>query len=574
MNETLYELFHSAVAAMGDSESARGPRPLIRTMHSLAAIDDVELSDNDERTIWDTIISDDPNETVQLEFGRLLRRWDTFESAAWIGETLSHSEERRNLIYGALDVPDRIIERIVQLFPRAKPPPRSIVIANTHAEWYSLDRQSGHDFYWRHFADYLDKISGWPEVSVNALNRATTKIVERLSDPEQPEIFGVRGLVVGYVQSGKTANFTAVTAKAADAGYRLIIILAGTLNVLRSQTQRRIDKELVGRELLDASGNNEYTEDRDWPDKFISFGGIPSELGYFDWARLTDSQSDYKKLHHGIQALEFDRRFPDRLFNDPSNLHHSTARVIVIKKIPSVMQKLNADLGRIRAALEEIPTLIIDDESDQASVNTRDPKSTIEKQRTATNREIVKLLKLLPRAQYIGYTATPFANVFVDPSDAEDLFPKDFIVALPRPAGYMGVRDFFDFADDWSDLTDDELPDSYMSNERAFVRDVRGEDTDDNNLKKAISSFILSGAIKLYRSENGIDVSTTHHTMLVHKSVRQVDHEDDAAQVEGVYLKLTGAAASLYSTLKSLWQSDFEKVSTEREIKIKHPREF
>ena len=574
MNDNLYELFHSAVAAMGESESDRGPRPLFSTMKSLASIDGIELDASDEQSLWDAIISQDPNESAQLEFGRLLRRWDTFENAAWIGGTSSHSKERRDLIYSKLDVPEGILEQLVPLFPMAKPPPRSIVIAKTHEEWYSLDRQGGHNFYWTHFAKYLEDISGWPEISIDSLNKATTSVVERLSDPERPEIYGVRGLVVGYVQSGKTANFTAVTAKAADAGYRLIIILAGTLNVLRSQTQRRVDKELVGRELLDASGNNEYTEDRDWPDKFISFGELPSELGYFDWARLTDSRADYKKLHHGIQALEFDRRFPDRLFNDPANLHQSTARIIVIKKIPSVTQKLNTDLGRIRAALEEIPTLIIDDESDQASVNTRDPKSSFEKQRTATNREIVKLLKILPRAQYIGYTATPFANVFVDPSDAEDLFPKDFIVALPRPEGYMGVRDFFDFSDDWGDLPDEELPDGYQSNERAFVRDLRGEDTDDDNLKKAISSFILSGAIKLYRAENRIPVSTTHHTMLVHKSVKQVDHEDDAAQVEGVYLKLRGGSASLYATLKKLWENDFKKVSEVREVEIKHPKTF
>jgi hypothetical protein len=543
-------------------------------MKSLASIDGATLDADDEQNLWASIVSDDPNEPSQLELGRVLRRWDTFEKALWLEGTDSHSKARRELVYRKLNAPEDILGQFETLFPMAKPPPRSIVIAESHEDWYTLDRQGGHNFYWMHFAKYLEDISDWPEISIDSLDKATTSIVERLSDPERPAIYGVRGLVVGYVQSGKTANFTAVTAKAADAGYRLIIILAGTLNVLRSQTQRRVDKELVGRELLEASGNNEYTEDRDWPEKFISFGTLPSELGYFDWARLTDSKADYKYLHHGIQALEFDRRFPDRLFNDPSNLHQSTARIIVIKKIPSVMKKLNADLGRIRAALEEIPTLIIDDESDQASVNTRDPKSSVEKQRTATNREIVNLLKILPRAQYIGYTATPFANVFVDPSDAEDLFPKDFIVALARPEGYMGVRDFFDFADDWSDLPDEELPDGYLSNERAFVRDVRGEDTNDNNLKKAISSFILSGAIKLYRAANGIPVSTTHHTMLVHKSVKQVDHESDAVQVESAYHKLNRGSAAFYSTLKKLWLEDFKKVSEVRELEIKHPKDF
>lgn len=574
MDEALYQMFHSALAAMGGSEGSRGPRPLFETMKSLASIDGVDLTSENERALWAAVTSDNPNDSAQLELGRLLRRWDTFEHASWINATASHSGDRRSIVYEMLAIPESLIDRLGQIFPMAKPPPRSIVIAEHHTEWYTLERQGSHDFYWTSFARYLDRISDWPEVSIDSLNKATSSIVERLSDPEVPDIYPVRGLVVGYVQSGKTANFTAVTAKAADAGYRLIIILAGTLNVLRSQTQRRVDKELVGRELLEASGTNEYTEDRDWPDKFVSYDSLPSELGYFDWARLTDSQADYQSLRHGIQALEFDRRFADRRFNDPMNLHPAQARIIVIKKIPSVMKKLNADLGRIRAALEEIPTLIIDDESDQASVNTRDPKSGIEKQRTATNDEIVKLLRILPRAQYIGYTATPFANVFVDPSDAEDLFPKDFIIALPRPEGYMGVRDFFDFADDWGDLPDEELPAGYLSNERAFVRDVYGEDTDDDNLKKAILSFILSGALKLYRVANGIPVSTTHHTMLVHKSVKQADHIDDAVQVEGVYHNLNRGSESFYANLKTLWRDDFKKVSSTREPEISQPESF
>lgn len=574
MKPDLSQLFHSAIESMGDSEAGLGPRPLFKTMKSLASIDDVDLEAVDEQNTWRAIMSEDPNESARLEFGRRLRRWDTFEVAAWIDGTDAHSDERRNLIYEKLQVPQESIERLAELFPKAKPPLRPIVIAGSHEEWYTLDRQSAHNFYWTHFSRYLKETSNWPEESIEDLNIATTSIVERLSDPERQNIYPARGLVVGYVQSGKTANFTAVTAKAADAGYRLIIILAGTLNVLRSQTQRRIDKELVGRELLEASGTNEYEEDRDWPDKFVSFGALPSELGYFDWARLTDSDADYRSLHHGIESLSFEKTYNDRRFNDLGNLHPAKARVIVIKKIPSVMKKLNADLSRISTSLEEIPTLIIDDESDQASVNTRKPTDSLEKDRTSTNHEIIKLLKILRRAQYIGYTATPFANVFVDPSDAEDLFPKDFIIALQRPEGYMGVRDFFDFADDWSDLIDEELPKGYLSNEKAFVRDVRGEDTEDVNLKKAILSFILSGALKLYRSAQGISVSTMHHTMLVHKSVKQADHESDKEQVECIYLRLKEDTAAFYAELESLWEDDFKMVSKSRAKKIKHPANF
>ena len=127
MDEALYQMFHSALAAMGDSESSRGPRPLFETMKSLASIDGVDLTSDNEQKLWAAVTSDNPNDSAQLELGRLLRRWDTFENASWINGTASHSEDRRSIAYEKLAVPDDMVERLVQIFPMAKPPPRSIV---------------------------------------------------------------------------------------------------------------------------------------------------------------------------------------------------------------------------------------------------------------------------------------------------------------------------------------------------------------------------------------------------------------------------------------------------------------
>lgn len=574
MADHILDLFQSALALMGDNESARGPRPIRRTIDGIADMDDANFSNDDEETLWGSVFSDDPNNPFRLSLGRALRRWDRFESALWIDGTQSYSDERRARSYELLAVPEARLSRCNEIFEVARPPKKSIVIADQHEEWYTLEKQVLHDFYWRSFSKYLADISDWPETSIASLDEATTSIVERLSDPENPEIYATKGLVVGYVQSGKTANFTAVAAKAADAGYRLIIILAGTLNILRKQTQRRLDREIVGREVLVSTGTDEYSSDDDWPDKFVSYGELPSELGYFDWARLTDSANDYQRLKHGLPALNFTRKLPGRRFNDPANLHGAPARLIVIKKNPQVMQKLNDDLKRLQIELEEVPALVIDDESDQASVNTRPPSRAEIRERTATNREIVNLLSILPRAQYIGYTATPFANVFIDPSDAEDLFPKDYIIGLSRPDGYMGVRDFFDFADDGGELTDDEVPDGYLSNERAFVRDVRGEDTEKENLQKAIVSFILSGALKLYRKSKGVSVSTKHHTMLVHKSVKQADHESDKEQVEQIYHGLGVGRATFYASLEVILNEDYLQVSRARAPDLPEPGDF
>src|SRR6185503_10455964 len=93
---------------------------------------------------------------------------------------------------------------------------------------------------------FLEKTRGIDPDGVSSIGASADRILERLGDPAGSAVYRARGLVVGYVQSGKTTNFTAVIAKAIDAGYRLIIILSGTTNLLRDQTQRRLDTELVG----------------------------------------------------------------------------------------------------------------------------------------------------------------------------------------------------------------------------------------------------------------------------------------------------------------------------------------
>ncbi len=148
------------------------------------------------------------------------------------------------------------------------------------------------------------------------------------------------------------------------------------------------------------------------------------------------------------------------------------ARIAIVKKNATVLSRLVKDLKKITAKLGDIPALVIDDESDQASVNTSNPKKwkAGQKERTSINRHISDLLRLLPRGQYIGYTATPFANVFVDPSDATDIFPADFLLSLERPPDYMGARDFHDL-----DGVAGEERTYANSNERAFVRSVHDD---------------------------------------------------------------------------------------------------
>jgi hypothetical protein len=512
------------------------------------------------------------NSVVFHFMGLALRKWDRLESGSWINGTPQFSKERRELIYSRLGLPAELHAFLNEKMPVFQEADQAIVIAEKHEEWYE-GRALKASFYWKAYSNYLQTTKKWGDDAIAKLDHSTDEVVRRLSDPCRSEVYPSKGLVVGYVQSGKTANFSGVLAKSADAGYRFIIVLAGTLDLLRAQTQRRIDKELVGRELL----KSDYASDEDWHE-FLSHGDRPSENGSFDWERLTGPDEDYQELNHAIAALEFKSQIAGKRYNAPESLRTSPLRIIVIKKNTKVMARLAKDLAKIHSKLEHVPTLIVDDESDQASINTVDrskaePKS--EKARTETNNAIVKLLKALPRAQYIGYTATPFANVFVDPNDPEDLFPKDFIISLPRPKGYMGVLDFYDF---------DSEPDGFDSNEKAYIRDILGEDCggdivggkpNPNHLQKAIDSFVLAGAIKLFREHHsGGKYSYKHHTMLVHHSVSKADHTRLAEKVKETFNNAGYYGGDGLGRLKEILANDFLPVSEAKGKGLPMPTSF
>lgn len=546
-NKLLCSIIINAIEVMGEK-----PKDFARMVTLLAEADEISFIDP-IGWLQENVLSGDANENALHALGISIRRWDSISHATWLCEEPKHSLPRRESIYKLLKLPPAVCEVLTTRIPIFTLSQQPIVIAEEHNEWYST-RELSSNFYWRDYVKYL-RSKKWDDDAIAKLDESTNEVVSRLSDPTQAAVYQTKGLVVGYVQSGKTANFSGVLTKAADSGYRFIIVLAGTLDILRSQTQRRIDKEIIGKELL----YEEYASDPDWHE-FMSHGARPSEIGSFDWERLTSSTDDYAELDVAISALEFKAMDPSSRYNTPDNLAKSPLRIIVIKKIPAVMVRLAKDLHKIRSKLAHVPTLIIDDESDQASINTIDPSKVTEeaKRRTATNREIVKLLKTLPRAQYLGYTATPFANVFTDPTEAEDLFPKDFIIALPRPKGYMGVSDFYDF---------DSGATGWDSNEKSFVRDIVGSDEGDgknsaNRLRDAIDCFVLAGAIKLYRaSANKEKYSFKHHTMLVHHSVSKADHDQIAEAVRRTFDKGGYASGGANTRLSDLFDNDFRHVS-------------
>ncbi|MEE1739553.1 Z1 domain-containing protein [Streptomyces sp. BE147] len=557
MTDHLFNLHGDVLGAM-----RRGPKHFAKLAFALAEAD--EPADTGLSHFADRVIGAGPGDELTALWHRTLTGWDLAERAEW-SSAPPRTDERRADTYTRLGFGADLRKALDGAVPVFKEPGPT-VISTTPTAWYSRDTAAARSFYWDAYERLLRR-KGWSDAAVSSLDEASHAVVERLADPTRTEAYGARGLVVGYVQSGKTANFTGVTAKAIDAGYRLVIVLGGTLNLLRGQTQRRLDMELIGQENilrgadptdLDALIGVDYQDDEDWPAKFVSHGGRPSTRGAFDIERLTTRDDDYQSLATGIRALEIDKQDRTQPLYAPDNLHRAAARVMVVKKNKSVLGKLITDLKKIGPMiLSEIPALIIDDESDQASVNTTDPKKWEEGKvaRTAINSQISQLLGLLPRAQYVGYTATPFANVFVDPGDGEDIFPRDFLISLPRPTGYMGVQDFHDL-----DRTDESATGgAEESHIRGIHDDARGD-----RLQEALDAFLLTGALKLYRAARGVpDGPFRHHTMLVHESVRMAEHKILADRIRTLWEKASYTGQEGHDRLAALLVSDFRRFADE-----------
>jgi len=299
--------------------------------------------------------------------------------------------------------------------------------AKLHTEWVP---RKDNRFYWRKQREFLMRTlrerNGDAESSriINSIDFETDNILTGMEDPSRRE-FDSRGLVLGYVQSGKTANFTALMAKAADAGYRFIIVLAGIHDELRQQTQIRIDRELTGHNNLDLTGDfvewNDFEESKRWYNL--------TSAGYLD----------------GKETGEFSGKGVNK-FGDVF-LSRERPAIAIIKKNVRIMDRLLKwiDNSTVKQR-NSVPVLIIDDEADQASVDGNSTKSDTDP--TKTNARIRKIIKKFGQTSYVGYTATPFANVFIkydreNKDLGSDLYPVNYIYALPEPTGYFGTRKIF-----------------------------------------------------------------------------------------------------------------------------------
>ncbi|MBT2389622.1 Z1 domain-containing protein [Streptomyces sp. ISL-1] len=387
--------------------------------------------------------------------------------------------------------------------------PHAVVLGNRDT-WYTGPHAK--DKCWPAIVDLLHK-DGWPqEPAIKSLDDSSTRVVSLLNHPKE-KAFSTRGLVVGYVQSGKTTNFTSVMAKAADRGYKLFIVLAGIHNGLRRQTQARLVQQLV-------------------------------EPNPSMWSQLTGLDKDFTPQEN--PASYFGR----------SNKTHV---LCVVKKNATVLRKLARWLDKASDYLGDCPALIIDDEADQATVATK-----------SINPLILNIMSSLPRSAYVGYTASPFANLLIDPS-AEDLYPKDFVVNLPKPAGHFGTEVLFgryaldgedpEQVDDGYDMIRS-VPADDVSCVRPETRaDVEGfEPIITETLRKSVEYFWLVTAARRVRG-----TGTSHSTMLIHTSVNTAVHNSFERPLKHLRDRTARSLtdAELLARLRGLWERETDRVPAE-----------
>ncbi|WP_328326925.1 MULTISPECIES: Z1 domain-containing protein [unclassified Streptomyces] len=415
-----------------------------------------------------------------------------------------------------LGISPEIVERIRDhheqqtILIRELEEPHAVVLGNRDT-WYTGPQAK--DKCWPAIVDLLRK-GGWSESpAISSLDDSSTRVVSLLNHPKE-KAFSTRGLVVGYVQSGKTTNFTSVMAKAADRGYKLFIVLAGIHNGLRRQTQARLVQQLV-------------------------------EPNPAMWSQLTGIDKDFTPQEN--PASYFGR-------------NNKTHVLCVVKKNAPVLRKLVRWLEKASDYLEDCPALIIDDEADQATVGTK-----------SINPLILDVMSSLPRSAYVGYTASPFANLLIDPS-AEDLYPKDFVVNLPKPEGHFGTEVLFgryaldgedqELVDDGYDMIRSIPKDDISCVRPASKAEVEGfEPVITDTLRRAVEYFWLVTAARRVRG-----TGNPHSTMLIHTSVKTAVHDSFDRPLK--HLRDQAAARCIadrdfLDRLRALWEDETAHVQAE-----------
>lgn len=460
---------------------------------------------------------------------------------------------------------DAVTDELIRRFSVWRGQDTSLENSEGHIPWLTAERKTDWR-YWQRYREMQEERLAWDPVQ--GLDKSSDKIIGMLEDPLRPGAWDRRGLVVGHVQSGKTGNYTGVICKAADAGYKIIVVLAGMHNNLRSQTQMRLDEGFLGFETNPvAEGMRE-----------IGVGKIDRDPAIRpNYATNRTERGDF--IAGNIKNLGISPEQRPWLF--------------VVKKNKTVLARLlqwiqmhvadATDPLTGRKTVTRLPLLIIDDEADHASVDTgeqvfgEDGKPDDEHQPTAINGLIRKILHSFQRKAYVGYTATPFANIFIhergETAEAgPDLFPAAFIHNLGAPSNYIGPARVFGLLNgleregglpllrEVDDHCSEDGRSGWMpvSHKSGYTPVAAGDAGMPESLCEAIDSFLIACAVRQLRGQK-----KEHTSMLIHvtrfNSVQKEVHsrvEDYIRKADQRLTRRIGHEPVLVR-LQALWQRDF-----------------
>ena len=439
--------------------------------------------------------------------------------------------------------------------------------ASDHEPWLPDQRASIEWKFTRRYQRFLKEQKGWALATLNQSDALTDELLGLLEDPDRPGRWDRRGMVVGEVQSGKTSNYIELICKAVDGGYKFIVVLTGTTNSLRAQAQLRFDEGFLGwdtRLHLELGKANKRV-------------GVGTLLGEPPHRAISSTNA--------AENGDFNRRvanqFNVRMGGDPM--------IMVVKKNGSVLRNLIRWARALspddpERPIADIPTVVIDDEADFASVNTRPVGDDDDEDPTVINGLIRQLLNTFEKSAYVGYTATPFANIFINHDQSTtgfgaDLFPRDFLINLPVPSNHVGPTKVFGLptvADEDSDeiqplplvrlVADHEghIPNVHRSN---WIVDQLPD-----SLKRAMRAFILACATRAARGDQG-----QHNSMLIHVT-RFVNVQGQVAElVRSELWDLQNrirygdgdSTVPILDELRTMWVDDF--LPTSQEVLRLHP---
>jgi hypothetical protein len=403
------------------------------------------------------------------------------------------------------------------------------VLVRNRQDWYPGAALSG--LWGARRTDLLKRVTAgaMQQDDLRELDESSSCVVGLFGNPSENSA-SVRGLVIGEVQSGKTGHMASVIAKAVDASFDVVIVLAGLTDVLRNQTQDRLDRDLFVFDSFDPSNNSRL---------------LPHCIR---WTRKSSPAAPSEgEVNVSSQQIEGDLR------------RKGWVLVVTKKNVRTINRLSKALEGADPSVRAGARVLVIDDEADSASPHApRKPELSP----AGVNNSIRRLLKCFPHHTYVGYTATPYAVVFANPADPEGFYPRDFIVALPASQAYYGMTRIFGGEDDperdgglpWALVDVDEAQMNQLKHRRGGPRLSMPP-----ALQDALRYFVCATAERWRRGQESDSSTMLVHTTPFtagHRQILQLVDDELGRMRRGVEQQ----SAAVLEALESVWSREAASV--------------